>query len=341
MRMHMIGLKVPRKKANQVRLFLLENQILNLKFKIKRFEDYVYLPLLENPGEDLIEDKNLEVVETEFEENIRSPRSMEEYLKDQIPAEKMEDLKKSFDIIGDVVILEIPEELEGEKKAIAEAALKFTKRQAVYRKGSEVKGITRTRELEHLAGVDQSETVHQEFGTRIMLDVKKVYFSPRLATERKIITDQVQDGELVLDMFSGVGPFAISIARHHRIEVYAVDINPEAINYLKQNMELNKLQERIVPIQGDVKEVLKKMDLKFDRIIMNLPGSAREYLPVALEHLKAGGVLHYYQFSRGTDEPADNIKKAAKNRQVEILSMRKVKSTKPGEWHVAVDARIS
>lgn len=336
----MIGVRVPRKEANQVRLFLLEHNILNLKFKIKRSQDHVYLPLLEEAGNDFIKDKNLQLVETVFEENIKSPRSMEEYLKDQIPAEKLEDLKKSFDIIGEVVILEIPPELDEEKKAIAEAALKFTKRQAVYRKGSEVKGITRTRELEHLAGEDQSETIHQEFGTRIMLDVKKVYFSPRLATERKIITDQVQDGELVLDMFSGVGPFALSIARHHQAEIYAADINPEAINYLKRNIKLNKLQERIIPIQGDVKEVLKNMDLKFDRIIMNLPGSAGEFLPVALEHLKAGGVLHYYQFSRNTDEPVDNIKKAAKNRQMEILAKRKVKSTKPGEWHVAVDARI-
>lgn len=336
----MIGVRVPRKEANQVRLFLLEHNILNLDFKIKRSQDHVYLPLLEEVGNDFIKDKNLQLVETVFEENIKSPRSMEEYLKDQIPAEKLEDLKKSFDIIGEVVILEIPPELDEEKKAIAEAALKFTKRQAVYRKGSEVKGITRTRELEHLAGEDQSETIHQEFGTRIMLDVKKVYFSPRLATERKIITDQVQDGELVLDMFSGVGPFALSIARHHQAEIYAADINPEAINYLRRNIKLNKLQERIIPIQGDVKEVLKNMDLKFDRIIMNLPGSAGEFLSVALEHLKAGGVLHYYQFSRNTDEPVDNIKKAAKNRQVEILAKRKVKSTKPGEWHVAVDARI-
>lgn len=336
----MIGLKVPRKEANQARLFLLENKILNLDFKIKRSLDYVYLPLLEKPGKDLMRDRSLQIVETEFEEAKRSPRSMEEYLKGQIPAEKMEDLKKSFDIIGEVVILEIPEELEGEKKAIAEAALKFTKRRAVYRKGSEVKGITRTRELEHLAGEDHSETIHQEFGTRIMLDVKKVYFSPRLATERKIITDQVEDGELILDMFTGVGPFALSIARHHEVEVYAVDINPEAINYLKRNLELNKLQERIIPLEGDVKDILEGMDLKFDRVIMNLPGSALEFLPTALEHLKPGGVVHYYQFSRDTDDPVENIKNMAKDRRVEILEIRKVKSTKPGEWHVAVDAKI-
>ncbi len=336
----MIGLKVPRKEANQVRLFLLENKFLNLNFKIKRSLDYVYLPLLERPGMDLLKDERLQVVDTEFEETKRSPRSMEEYLEGHIPAGKMEDLKKSFDIIGEVVILEIPEELEFEKNDIAEAALKFTKRRAVYRKGSEVKGITRTRELEHLAGEDHSETIHQEFGTRIMLDVKKVYFSPRLATERKIITDQVQEGELVLDMFTGVGPFALSIARHHEVKVYAVDINPDAIFYLKRNLELNKLPERVVPLEGDVKKLLEEMDLKFDRIIMNLPGLARNFLPVALEHLKDGGVVHYYQFSRDIDDPVQNIIQAAEPREVEILARRKVKSTKPGEWHVAVDARI-
>jgi len=336
----MIGLKVPKKEANQVRLFILEKKILNLEFKIKRSQDYVYLPLVERPGKDLIKGMSLHVVDTEFEEAKRVPRSMEEYLKGQIPPDKMEDFKKSFDIIGDVVILEIPDGLEREKKDIAEAALKFTKRSAVYRKGSEVKGVIRTRELEHLAGEDRSETIHREFGTRIMLDVKKVYFSPRLATERKLIADQVQDGELVLDMFTGVGPFALNIAKLHEVKVYAVDINPDAIKYLEQNVELNKLQERIVPLQGDVKEVLEKMDLKFDRIIMNLPGSAREFLSVAMEHLKPRGVLHYYQFSRDMDDPVHRIKKAANDLPVEILGKRKVKSTKPGEWHVAVDARI-
>nr|WP_243687496.1 hypothetical protein [Methanobacterium formicicum] len=85
----------------------------------------------------------------------------------------MEEFKKSFDIIGDVVILEIPPELEEEKYLIGEAALKFTKRRSVYRKKSAIKGVVRTRELEHLAGEDVSETIHREHDSRIMLDVKK------------------------------------------------------------------------------------------------------------------------------------------------------------------------
>ncbi|MEG3224411.1 MAG: SAM-dependent methyltransferase [Methanobacteriales archaeon Met13] len=335
----MIGLKVPKKEANRIRQLLLQKQTLNLDYKIKRSPEYVYLPLTKKP-EELLEELNLKLVDTDFEEVIRTPRSMEEYLKGQIPPDKMQDFKKSFDIVGDVVILEIPEELEEEKERIGEAALKFTRRKAVYRKKSEIKGVIRTRELEHLAGEDFSETIHKEFGSQIMLDVKKVYFSPRLATERKIITDQVKDGELILDMFAGVGPFAVNIARTRKVKIYAVDINPDAVRYLEKNRKLNKVSERIIPIQGDVKEVLQEIDLKFDRIIMNLPGSACEFLDTAIGHLKPGEVLHYYQFSRDYEDPVKRIKKAAKPLSVEIIDKRKVKSTKPGEWHVAVDARI-
>jgi tRNA (guanine37-N1)-methyltransferase len=254
--------------------------------------------------------------------------------------EKIEELKKSFDVIGNVVILEIPNGLEGEKNLIADAALIFTKRKSVYRKKSEIKGVTRTRELEHLAGEDSSETIHQEFGSKFKLDVRKVYFSPRLATERKRIVDQVQDGEIIIDMFTGVGPFAVTIARKREVEIYAIDINPEAISYLKDNIKLNTVDERIKPILGDVNEILDHLNVLADRIIMNLPGRAYEFLPLAVEHLKPGGVLHYYQFSSDFDEPVRRIKTAARLRRVEILDKRRVKSRSPGVWHMGIDAKI-
>ena len=98
---------------------------------------------------------------------------------------RFDEIKKSFDIIGDVVVLEIPSEFDKEKFLIGEAALKFTKRKAVYRKTSEIKGVIRTRELEHLAGEDVSETVHKEFGYRIMLDVKNVLLQPTSCNRKK------------------------------------------------------------------------------------------------------------------------------------------------------------
>lgn len=342
----MIGLKVPKKEANHIRLFLQEKYLLDHNWKIKRSEDYVYLPLTQKPNNDLIKEMGLfqdDLVETEFEELKKRPRNMEDFLQGKIPPEKMEDFKKSFDIIGDVVILEIPEDLEEEKYLIGEAALKFTKRRSVYRKKSAIKGVIRTRELEHLAGKDDSETIHREYDSRIMLDVKEVYFSPRLATERRIIGDEVQDGEVIIDMFTGVGPFAINIARRPKLKsitIYAVDINHAAIHYLKENIRLNKVHGKVKPLLGDVGKVLKDLDVQADRIIMNLPGTACEFLPVAVEHLKPGGTLNYYQFSRDFEDPVERVKKAASPRQVEVLDMRKVKSRSPGVWHVAIDARI-
>jgi tRNA (guanine37-N1)-methyltransferase len=339
----MIGLKVSQKEAEKIRRILLENHLLNVHFKIKHSADHVYLPLQISIKDSKLYEMGLSkhnMVETDFDELLQRPKSLKEYLQGTISLEKIEELKKSFDIIGNVVILEIPNGLEGEKNLIADAALIFTKRKSVYRKKSEVKGVTRTRELEHLAGDDDSETIHQEFGSKFKLDVRKVYFSPRLATERKRIVDQVQDGEIIIDMFTGVGPFAVMIARKREVEIYAIDINPEAISYLKDNIKLNTVDERIKPILGDVNEILDHLKVLADRIIMNLPGRAYEFLPQAVEHLKPGGVLHYYQFSSDFDEPVRRIKTAARLRRVEILDKRRVKSRSPGVWHVGIDAKI-
>jgi tRNA (guanine37-N1)-methyltransferase len=342
----MIGLKVLKKNANHIRLILLEKSLLDHERKIKRSDDYVYLPLNEKPDNGFLKEMGLnvkDVVETDFEELKKRPRNMEDYLQGKIPPEKMEDFKKSFDIIGDVVILEIPEELNEEKYIIGEAALKFTKRRSVYRKKSAITGVVRTRELEHLAGEDVSQTIHHEHDSRIMLDVKKVYFSPRLATERKIVGDQVQDGEMVIDMFTGVGPFAINIAnrpKNRNVKVHAMDINPVAIHYLNENIVLNKVQGKINPILGDVADVLKDLDVKADRIIMNLPGTASEFLPLAVKHLKPGGILHYYQFSHDFEDPIEKVKNAAYPRNIEVLGKRKVKSISPGVWHMGIDVKI-
>ena len=338
----MIGLKIPKNMANDVRKILLNYSLLNLDAKIKREDDFVILPLNEKPDPEIQEimGQEGEIVETTFEMQKRSPRSLKDYLKGKIDDKTIDEIRGSFDIIGDVVILEIPDDLEKYKELIGGAALKFTKRKAVFRKTSEIKGIIRTRELEHIAGEDISETVHQEFGCRLMLDVKKVYFSPRLATERKRVADSVKDGEVIVDMFAGVSPFPVLIAKSHNVKIYAVDINPEAYKYAEKNIELNKVQDKVVPILGDVREVLKNKDIKADRIIMNLPGSAYEFLDTAVQHIKHGGIIHYYEFSEGFEKPIVRLKDAAYPRQVEIIDKRKVRSRSPGKWHMGIDARI-
>ncbi len=288
----------------------------------------------------------IELIEKDLEEIKRYPRSINEYLKGTLDENEIENLKKSFDIIGDVVILEIPENLEKQKDIIGEAALRFTKRQSIFMKKSAVEGIRRTRKIEHIAGKNESETIHKEHGVRLKLDVKDVYFSPRLATERNRVSEQVKDSEVILDMFAGIGPFPILIAKNRDVEIYAVDINPIAIKYMKENIQLNKLKGKITPINEDINQIViekfKKESIKFDRIIMNLPGSSSEFLDLAITLIKNNGVIHYYEFSDDYENGINKIKKIANkyDKTIEILNTRKVKSSSPGMWHVVIDAKI-
>ena len=339
----MIGLKVQKNNADKIRRVLLNHSLINLDLKIKRVDDFVYIPLIIKPSKKLMEEievYDVKIVNSEFEIHTKGPKSLKDYLKNKINPDLVEEIKKSFDIIGDIVILEIPQEFDEYKYTIGEAALKFTKRKTVYRKTSEIKGIIRTRELEYIAGEDVSETIHREFGSRFKLDVKKVYFSPRLATERKRISDLVKNNETVVDMFAGIGPFSISIARNHKVKLYAIDINPDAYRYLKENIKLNKLEGTIIPLFGDVNEVLNSLNLEADRIIMNLPGTAKNFLDTAVNSLKSGGEIHYYEFASEYQVPVKRIIETAYPRKVEVLNTRKVKSKSPGIWHLGIDARI-
>jgi len=335
----MKGLKVPKKMANEIIKLLVESSVINRDYRIRRDDEHVYIPILEDA--DVPEIDGVTVIDDSFDESKRSPRSFIDILRDEIPAELLESIRRSFDIIGDIVIVEIPYELEDYRFRIGEAVLEFTGRRAVYMKRGSVSGVVRTRELELIAGEPVSETVHREYGSRILVDVKKVYFSPRLANEREIVAGQVRDGEVVLDMFAGAGPFAVAITRHGRAsKVYAVDINPDAVHYIRKNAEINPGGDRIVAIEGDVREFLRGRESFADHVIMNLPGTACEFLDDAVRAVKDGGIIHYYEFARDFETPMKRLSKAAEPFSVEFIDKRRVKSRSPGVWHMGIDARI-
>ena len=262
-----------------------------------------------------------------------------DFLDDKISEKDLEEIRKSFDVIGDIVILEIPPELEDKKKIIGEAVLNFTKRKSVFYKKSKVQGITRTRELEYLAGKDDLETIHKEYGIRFKLNPSTVYFSPRLATERSRIVDEVKENEIIIDFFAGIGSFPISIAHVKNALIYSVDINPEAFKYVNENIKLNKLVGEVIPIEGDIREVIKDLPLA-DRILMNLPGTAKDFLDIAVNHLKPGGILNYYEFSSDYETVIKRVKDIASPRNIDVINIRKVKSQSPGIWHIGLSIKI-
>ena len=328
--------KVPLKELNDTRIKLMENGQMNMEYRIKAEEEFGYIPI----NGDV---EGYEIVCMHLEAMKKVPHNFSELLEGELTPEEIENLRTSFDTIGDIVILESPEDLEDKKQIIGDAALKFTKRKAIYMKKSAIKGTTRVRDLEFLSGVDDSVTIHKEHGARLKLDVREVYFSPRLATERKRVMESVCEGERILDMFCGIGPFPIVIAKNKNVDITAVDINESAIFYLNENIELNKLKGNIKSYCGDVAEVSADFKCKFDRIIMNLPGLAYTFLDLAVDLIEDGGIINYYEFSDSYEQGIKRLETACakKNKQVEIINCRKVKSTSPGEWHVAIDGKVT
>lgn len=197
----------------------------------------------------------------------------------------------SFDIVGDVAIIKFREDLDID--ALATHILSQHKNVKNVAVDYGVEGETRVRRLQLIRG-SRTETVYREYGIRLKVDVAKVYFSPRLATERWRVVESVKDGEIIYDMFAGCGPFSILIAKNRDVKIYAGDINPHAIEYLKENIKLNKVQN-VFPLLGDARKVWKEIPEKVSRVIMNLPHNSYEFIDVAKSVLQDGGLINYYE----------------------------------------------
>jgi tRNA (guanine37-N1)-methyltransferase len=217
----------------------------------------------------------------------------------------------SYDVIGDIIIMKIPNSLQHKKYTIGKLLLENMKHvKCVFLQTSSVDGDFRLRRLELLAGADRTVTEYHEHGCRFKVDVGKVYFSPRLSTERHRIAERVRDNELITNMFAGVGTFSILIAKQNPCStVFSIDSNPKANNLCLVNARLNKVQDRVFPLCGDAKYIAGNLLAGLsDRVLMPLPEKAKEFVDSAVACLKnKSGSIHYFAHIR-----AQNRKDAAK-----------------------------
>lgn len=222
---------------------------------------------------------------------------------------------------------------------------------AVLAQTSPVRGDFRLRKLEYVAGENRTATVHRESGCVFLVDLEGCYFSPRLSHERMRIAQRVQKGEVVVNMFAGVGSFSIVIARHTDAKrIYSVDVNPSAVQCMEENVRMNMAYGRVMPMLGDAREIIKeKLQHVADRVLMPLPEKAFEYLPCALLALKeTGGWIHYYdsEHARKTENPVEKVElkvvERLKNLGVvfEIPTKRVVRTTGPNWYQVTLDISV-
>jgi len=269
-------------------------------------------------------------------------------LENVLSEKESEDLFSAFDQIGDIIIVRIPDSLLSKKKIIGKTLLEQVKTaKSVFYQSSSVEGDFRTRDLEILAGVDKTETEYKEFGCRFIVDVEKAFFSPRLSTERDRIADLVQDGEIVINMFGGVGMFSIIAAKRKKCTVYNIDINPIAAKLCEKNIKLNKLVGKVVSIHGDAAKIIEEQfHDQGGRVLMLLPERSDEFLNSAILATKSNGIIHYYSHIHA-DEKSQAAKLSEEHYldttpiKSKILNSKIVRAVGPRYYQTVVDVRIT
>lgn len=276
--------------------------------------------------------------------------SLRTRLQDVLDPWELEYAPRSYDIVGDIAVIRVNRAIGHRTGEIADAVMKISKQvKTVLHQVSPVSGEYRLRKLEWVLGEQKTETVHRESGCVFKVDLATGYFSPRLSYERMRIARQVKPGEVVVNMFAGVGCFSVPIAKHSKPEkVYSIDINPDALRYMHENTKINRVMNLVEPMEGDAREVIKgRLRQVADRVLMPLPEKAFDYLDAAVAALRHGsGTIHYYDFVHASkdEEPVRKIEEkvskglAERNVGFEFSVGRVVRAVGPRWYQVVLDA---
>lgn len=274
-------------------------------------------------------------------------KNLKYFLRSILNEKELSIAPSSFDVVGDIMLFaDFPMQLVKKGKKIGDIILEnYPNIKAIMRKTKKHSGKFRTPKYKIIAGEKRKETIHKENNVFIQLDVEKVYFSPRMGTERKRISEMVKPNESILTMFSGCAPYPLVIARNSNCkEVYGIEINPTAHKYALANIRKNKLENKIKLFCGDVRRIMPKLNKKFDRILMPLPKGGEDFLELALKYAKKNGFIHFYDFLR-EDEfnlAVDKIRNACNKskKKFKIINIAKCGEFAPSVFRVCVDFKV-
>mgnify|MGYP000853086091 FL=1 len=337
-------IRIPPEKGEEIREKAVAGRFLDTTRKIRKLQiaggSFLEIPVTEVAGEKV---ESFPVTEQKNPEFLGKNWSLKEYLKDFFSEAELACVPSGWQVLGEIIIVSIPEALEGKKMRIAEALLLMYPKCKTVVRDFGIEGQFRQPKRELLLG-SETETIHKENGCFFKQDVTKVMYSKGNLEERKRMS-RLGEGEIIVDMFAGIGYFSIPMAVHSKPKkITGIEINPESFAYLKENIRLNNVQDIFVPICGDCSKVVPSGTA--DCVLMGYVGTTHHYLEPAIKALKKkGGILHYHETvpeSLARTRPQERIRKAActLGKKVEILETRRIKKYSPGILHVVVDARI-
>ncbi|MFY9717067.1 MAG: methyltransferase domain-containing protein [Thermoplasmata archaeon] len=285
------ALTVPRDRGEAVRQELAEAGVLRTDLKIRTGDGTIVFPVV---GDETALASWGVIGESDFDlRTADGPSDYRELLAGT--ADEREILPRSFDVVGDVVLVRLPPEVHHRGAEIGEALLRFVPRARIVGADHGVHGVERRRSIERLAGEGGWATVHRENHLDLTVDLEKAYFSPRLAREHARVAAEVEVGDRVYDLCCGIGPFSVHIARDGRArEIVAVDANPEAIDLLRRTLSRYPFGSRVTPIEARIEAFLPDR-APFERAILNLPHEGIKYVSSVAELVAPGGRLYYYE----------------------------------------------
>jgi len=330
---------VEKRYASDAIKFLLENEMLDDERRISRDDKKVEIPVKGNVT--LPFPHSLKEQEHVLYRGQDVPfKEIKKKAKDII-GNKAELLPKKWEKFGDVLIIKFPEWL-GRKEEMAKIYADALRCRTVLEDVGGITGVKRKPLVKHIYGDRNAETIHVENKIKFMFDASKIMFSSGNVDERIRMAYVGNEGEVVVDMFAGIGYFSIPMAVYSKTKVYACEINDVAYSYLKKNIKLNNVENNVRALYGDCREVAPRNVA--DRVIMGYFKS-KKFLPYAMEVLKGEGVIHYHTTcpkSSFPDEPFKEVRKATLDfgKNAELIFHKNVKSYAPGIIHGVIDVRV-
>ncbi len=310
-------------------------------------KDYVFFPITE-PSliPNLLNDLSYQLQQLDFPQRVEY-EPIADCLQDDFPNVNWKEISLKFDQLGEIAVVKLDSTSvpDSFRQRVGELILsRYPRLKTVLNKRDIIEGTERVYPTEHLAGEKIWGSWHQEYGVFIFVDLKRAYFNPRLAEEHHRVAMSGIQGEKILDLFTGVGPFALHCAKRFSCNVTAIDINPFAIKALQKSIARNKLQGDIHPIIGDSQRILRLRNY-FDRIIINLPQKSINFLPYATKLLKKGGIVTFYQFISKSMNPIEDIRKLVKTKLGKVNSYKELyikvgREISPSKLQMNIDLQI-
>ena len=345
-------IRVPLKECERVMATLRKLGAIDPGFTPKVEGEFLLIPVLDQRG--LQRDAqlgSLKLVSRQLRARARRPRSIKEALSLKLKPDEVDRITRSFDIVGDIAVISPRENTSHYKDQVVDALLSVHPNvRMVLAKVSPLSGKERVASYERWYGSGTTETQYREHGCVYHLDLTKTFFTPRLSTERKRVASLVEPDETVCDLFAGVGPFSVLMAKvQPASRVKACDISPEAIAYLRANVRLNGVSDRVEIFLGDAREESRtSLRGACDRVVMNLPYGAQLYLSAASTSLKpSGGIVHLYLFRKESQPLEERISSVTGElrslgwKDVEVLFHRRIREIGPRTYNEVMDVRVS